>query len=107
MGVVVMHGKGSSPTKHVSRLASTLQGKGYAVANLEMPWSGKRDYDVDVAAADQEVNAALDGLRARGAKTMFVAGHRQGGLVELPYGTKPKVDGTIANQQGGNRGKTP
>src|SRR3546814_13835142 len=95
MGVVVMHGKGSSPTKHVSRLASTLQGKGYAVANLEMPWSGKRDYDVDVAAADKEVNAALDGLRARGAKTLFVAGHSQGGLFALRYGKS-------AARRGGN-----
>src|SRR3546814_16154553 len=94
MGVVVMHGKGSSPTKHVSRLASTLQGKGYAVANLEMPWSGKRDYDVDVAAADKEVNAALDGLRARGAKTLFVAGHSQGGLFALRYGNNHKEIGS-------------
>src|SRR3546814_687163 len=69
-----------------------------------MPSSGKRDYDVDVAAADKEVNAALDGLRARGAKTLFVAGHSQGGLFALRYGNKHKVDGIIAIAPGGDPG---
>jgi predicted N-acetyltransferase YhbS len=35
-----MHGKGGSPTKYVSDLASSLKDEGYLVANLEMPWSG-------------------------------------------------------------------
>ncbi|AEC20169.1 hypothetical protein PT7_1629 [Pusillimonas sp. T7-7] len=104
MGVVVMHGKGGSPTRHVSGLASSLQGKGYAVANLDMPWSGKRNYDVDVAAADKEVAAALEGLKARGAKTVFVAGHSQGGLFALHYGNKHLVDGVIAMAPGGDVG---
>src|SRR5690554_1803560 len=104
MGVVIMHGKGGSPTRHVSGLASALQGKGYAVANLEMPWSGKRNYDVDVAVAEQEVDAALESLRARGAKTVFVAGHSQGGLFALHYGNKHDVDGIIAMAPGGDAG---
>ena len=104
MGVVVMHGKGGSPTKNVSGLASALQGKGYAVANLEMPWSGKRNYDVDVAAAEKEVDAALEGLRARGAKKLFVAGHSQGAVFALHYGNKHQVDGIVAIAPGGDVG---
>ena len=49
IGVVIMHGKGGTPTKWVEPLASGLEQKGYLVANLEMPWSGRRDYDEDVA----------------------------------------------------------
>jgi len=34
IGIVIMHGKGSSPSKHVSDLASFLEDRGYLVANL-------------------------------------------------------------------------
>lgn len=102
IGVVVMHGKGGSPAKWVAPLASGLEQKGYLVANVEMPWSGNRHYDVDVAAADKEVDAALDGLRAKGAKKVFVAGHSQGGVFVLHYGATHSVDGIIAIAPGGN-----
>ncbi|HUH58740.1 MAG TPA: alpha/beta fold hydrolase [Candidimonas sp.] len=104
MGVVIMHGKGGSPTRHVSSLASSLQGKGYAVANVQMPWSGTRNYDVDVASAEKEIDAALVDLRSRGAKTLFVAGHSQGGVFALHYGSKHRVDGIIAMAPGGDVG---
>lgn len=38
-GIVLMHGKGGSPTKYVSDLASLHERDGYFVANLEMPLS--------------------------------------------------------------------
>jgi pimeloyl-ACP methyl ester carboxylesterase len=104
IGVVIMHGKGGTPTKWVEPLASGLEQKGYLVANLEMPWSGRRHYDVDVATADKEVDAALEGLRAKGAKKVFVAGHSQGGVFVLHYGSTHPVDGIIAIAPGGNVG---
>lgn len=104
IGIVLMHGKGGSPTKWVAPLASGLEQKGYLVANLEMPWSGRRRYDVDVDAADREVGAALDALRAKGAKKLFVAGHSQGGVFALHYGCTHRVDGIIAIAPGGNVG---
>jgi pimeloyl-ACP methyl ester carboxylesterase len=106
IGIVVMHGKGGSPTKHVSELASALEAHGYLVANLEMPWSGRRDYDVDVEAADAEVEQALGSLRQQGAQKVFVAGHSQGGLFALHYGDRHLVDGIIAIAPGGNVGST-
>jgi pimeloyl-ACP methyl ester carboxylesterase len=102
IGIVIMHGKGGSPAKFVAELASALEGKGYLVANLEMPWSGRRHYDVDVAAADKEVESALEALRGKGAKKLFVAGHSQGGLFALYFGTRHLVDGIIAIAPGGN-----
>lgn len=104
IGVVIMHGKGGSPARYVSDLASSLEDKGYLVANLEMPWSGRRDYDVNVEAAEKEVASALDALRSKGAKKLFVAGHSQGGMFALYFGGKHSVDGVIAIAPGGGVG---
>lgn len=101
-GIVVMHGKGGSPDRLVSDLASGLTGKGYLVANLEMPWSAKRNYDKDVAAAEQEVGAALNELRGKGAKKLFVAGHSQGAVFALHYASRHPLDGLIIIAPGGN-----
>lgn len=102
IGVVVMHGKGGAPTKHVAHLATALQDQGWRVANLEMPWSGQRDYDAPVSQAVAEVAAALSTLRAQGAQKLFVAGHSQGGLFALYLGGQLQVDGLIAIAPGGS-----
>jgi len=104
IGIVIMHGKGGSPTKHVADLASSLESKGYLVANLDMPWSGQREYDANVAAAEKQVESALDGLRAKGAAKLFVAGHSQGGLFALYFSGKHAVDGIVAIAPGGSAG---
>lgn len=102
-GFVLMHGKGGKP-KNVEHLASSLEDKGYLVANLEMPWSGRRDYDTDVAGAEKEIESALDDLRAEGAANLFLVGHSQGGLFALYFGGKHLVDGIVAIAPGGNVG---
>lgn len=102
MGIVVMHGKGGSPTKHVDGLASELKAKGFLVANLEMPWSGRREYDVDVGRAEAEVESALAEMRKQGANKLFVAGHSQGGAFALHFAGKHMLDGVIAIAPGGN-----
>lgn len=106
IGVVVMHGKGGSPSRLVSDLASSLQGRGFQVENLDMPWSGRRGYDVNVAGAEAEVDAALGRLRSKGASKVFVAGHSQGGIFALHFGGKYKVDGVVAIAPGGNVAST-
>lgn len=102
IGIVVMHGKGGSPAWYVSTLASSLEAKGYLVANLEMAWSKRRDYDVTVNLAEKEVEAALGALRSKGAKKLFVAGHSLGGLFALFYGREHVVDGIVAIAPGGD-----
>ncbi len=104
IGIVIMHGKGGSPTKHVADLASSLEKKGYLVANLEMPWSGRRDYDVSVSVAEKEVESALASLRGKGAQRLFIAGHSQGGMFALYFGGKHPIDGVIAIAPGGSVG---
>lgn len=102
IGVVIMHGKGGSPARHVAPLASALEQKGYLVANLDMPWSANRSYDTGVEGAEREVDAALEALRAKGAGKVFVAGHSQGGVFAIHYAGKRSVDGVIAIAPGGN-----
>jgi pimeloyl-ACP methyl ester carboxylesterase len=101
IGVVIMHGKGGSPYRWVIELAQALEFEDYQVANLEMPWSKGRQYDVDVKTAENEVTAAMDALRAKGVKKVFVAGHSQGGWFALYYGGQQIVDGLIAIAPGG------
>lgn len=102
LGAVVMHGKGGTPLKFVSDLAEALEAKGFLVANLEMPWSGSRTYDVDTDAADRQVAAALDGLKAKGAKKVFVMGHSQGGAFALHFAARYPVDGIVPIAPGGS-----
>jgi len=104
IGIVIMHGKGGLPGGLVKPLAAGLEQKGFRVTNLEMPWSGKRHYDKDVAAAEQEVSAALNDLRSKGANKLFVAGHSQGAVFALHYAVKNPLDGLIIIAPGGNVG---
>ena len=101
IGVAIMHGKGGLPTRHVAELETFLVEKNFLVANLEMPWSGRRDYDVDVAAAEAELKTALEALRGKGAEKLFVAGHSQGGMFALYFAGRNLVDGAIAIAPGG------
>lgn len=104
IAVVVMHGKGGSPGKWVNDLALTLELEGFHVANLDMPWSHRRQYNATMDESANEITAALDKMRAKGAKKMFVAGHSQGGLNTLLYGEQHSVDGLIAIAPGGSHG---
>ncbi len=102
IGIVVMHGKGGSPARLVNVLAEGLERKGLLVASLEMPWSGKRNYDSDVATAEREVTAALQALRGKGAQKLFVAGHSQGAVFALHYASRHPLDGLVVIAPGGN-----
>jgi len=102
IGVVVMHGKGGSPERLVKGLANYLMDKGCLVANLDMPWSGRRKYDASVNDAVAEVKAALDTMQKQGAQRLFVVGHSQGGLFTFYFGGRHKVDGLVAIAPGGN-----
>ena len=102
LGAVVMHGKGGSPARFVSDLADGLEAKGFLVANLEMPWSGSRTYDVDTEAADRQIEAAITGLKAKGVVKVFVMGHSQGGAFALHFASRSPVDGIVAIAPGGS-----
>jgi pimeloyl-ACP methyl ester carboxylesterase len=99
-----MHGKGGSPTGLMSPLVQYLQEQGFVVLSLDMPWSGRRTYNADVAAAQVQVEEALNQLRAKAVTRVFLAGHSQGGVFALHLGGVLPVDGVIAIAPGGNVG---
>lgn len=103
IGIVVMHGKAGSPSsRYIDPFARALESRGLLVANLDMPWSGSRNYDVPTSRAEEEIEVAIAGLRAKGATKVFVAGHSLGGAFALHFAGKPRVDGIIAIAPGGN-----
>ncbi|QBK04295.1 alpha/beta hydrolase [Hylemonella gracilis] len=105
IGVVVMHGKGGRPDRLVGELAAHLQARGFLVRNLEMPWSGRRNYDASPDEAQAEVAQAWVGLQGDGATRLFLVGHSQGGLYALHLGARlPLLTGVVAVAPGGNVG---
>ena len=85
LGVVLLHGKGGSPSGHVRELASTLQSQGHLVSTPTMPWAQHRIYDASFEEAMQEIDRAVQSLRARGTKFVVVAGHSLGANAALGY----------------------
>lgn len=102
IGVITLHGKGGGPGGLIKPLADGLAAKGFSVMNLDMTWSNKRRYDKDVNSAIEEVRAAAEQLRGKGAKAVFVAGHSQGAVFAIHYATRHKVDGLVIIAPGGD-----
>ena len=84
VGVVLLHGKWSSPTS-MQPLARDLASRGYRVSTPEMAWSGRRLYDMDYPAALKEVAAQVKELRANGARRVAVAGQSLGANAAVAY----------------------
>lgn len=95
VGIVLMHGKWGNP-ETVSSFANQMEGAGYLVENIEMPWSGRRGYDVGADAFVGEIDAAARRLKDKGASKVVVAGHSLGAAAGLHYVTRKRVDGFIA-----------
>jgi len=95
-GIVLMHGKWSSPNAFAD-VAMKLRAVGYRVEVPEMPWSGRRLYDVDFPTALQEVDAVVGRLKAAGANRIVVGGHSYGCPASVSYAaTRGNVAGVIA-----------
>ena len=97
LGVVLMHGKGGSPTGYIRELAAVLQGRGYLVSTPTMPWAKDRIYDASFEEAMAEIDREVDALRQKGAKLVVVGGQSLGANAALGYAaSKERVDGIIA-----------
>lgn len=97
LGVVVLHGKGGSPDRHVAETVRVLRNVGFHVAAPEMPWSRKRGFDASYQQALVEIGLAVGELRSKGATRVAIAGHDLGGNAALGYAaTRPEVFAVIA-----------
>ncbi|MEC9368409.1 MAG: alpha/beta hydrolase [Pseudomonadota bacterium] len=90
VGVVLMHGKGSTalPKSPVGKLAAALEGSGILVAIPDMPWSKTRNLAKDHDDSMLEIDEAVAGLKAQGAALIVVGGHSMGGNAALGYGAR-------------------
>ena len=84
VGVILMHGKWGSPNS-MTPLARDLESRGFLVSNTEMPWSGRRLYDVDYPSALKEISQQASQLRTKGAKRVIVAGQSLGSNAAVAY----------------------
>jgi len=87
VGVVLMHGKWGIP-KHVSSVANTLRRAGAIVVTPVMPWSRNRAYAKSYEDSMKEIDVAVERLRRKGAKRIFVGGHSMGANAALGYGAR-------------------
>lgn len=96
-GVVLIHGKagGQGP---LQGLASALRKEGAIIVMPKMSWaSGYRPYDQTVG----EVAAAVQRVRAMGARKIFLAGHSMGANISIGYmAAGGSADGVIAMAPG-------
>ena len=95
IGVVVMHGKWGNPSQLMG-FASSMERSGYLTENIEMPWSGRRSYDIGADGFVSEIDAAIQALNDKGATKIVLVGHSLGAAGGLHYVTRRPVDVFIA-----------
>lgn len=90
LGIVLIHGKGGTPTTMIEGLTEALKREGALVDAPEMPWSARRIYDATYDQAMIEIDAAVDRLRKAGAQKIAVIGHSLGANAAIGYGARRK-----------------
>lgn len=89
IGVVMLHGmQGTPDSKFVKPFIEALTSAGVATEAPEMSWSRARNFDKTVEDSLSEIDAAVNNLKARGAKRIVIAGHSLGGAAALSYGAR-------------------
>ena len=84
VGVVLLHGKTGNPAK-LWDLSSELEAQGFLVSTPTMPWSSNRYLDASFETALNEIAAAINQLKQKGATKIVVAGHSMGANAALAY----------------------
>lgn len=102
IGVVVLHGKGGMPNGLVKPLAAYLEGQGFRVANLEMPWSKKRTYGAPPADGVAEIDQAFATMKLAGVDKHFLIGHSLGGIFAAYYAGERPLTGVVLVAPGGD-----
>lgn len=97
LGIVLIHGKGGTPTTGIEGLHESLKRAGALVDAPEMPWSARRIYDATFDDAMKEIDAAAERLKKAGATRIAVIGHSLGANAAIGYGARRKdLHGVVA-----------
>jgi pimeloyl-ACP methyl ester carboxylesterase len=87
-GVVFLHGKGVWAGAFDGGIPSALAAEGAAVASPEMPWSLGRMYGATYDEAMREIDAAVAGLKGKGATRIVIIGHSLGANAAIGYAAR-------------------
>ena len=87
-GIVLIHGKGGTPTTMIEGLHEALKREGALVEAPEMPWSARRIYDATYDQAMTEIDAAVERLKKAGAQKIAVIGHSLGANAAIGYAAR-------------------
>jgi pimeloyl-ACP methyl ester carboxylesterase len=87
-GVVFLHGKGVWAGAFDGGIPSALAAEGAAVASPEMPWSLGRIYGATYDEAMREIDAAVAGLKGKGATRIVIIGHSLGANAAIGYAAR-------------------
>src|SRR5215470_2146757 len=87
-GVVFLHGKGVWAGAFDGGIPSALAAEGAVVASPEMPWSFARIYGATYDEAMREIDAAVAGLKGRGATRIVIIGHSLGANAAIGYAAR-------------------
>jgi pimeloyl-ACP methyl ester carboxylesterase len=88
LGVVFLHGKGSWAGGFDGGILSALEEEGAVVAKPEMPWSYNRRYAATFGDAMTEIDTAIAGLKAKGARRFVIIGHSLGANAAIGYAAR-------------------
>jgi pimeloyl-ACP methyl ester carboxylesterase len=96
-GIVFLHGKGGTPGGFDGGILDSLKEEGALIATPEMPWSYHRRYGATYDEAMTEIDAAVAGLKDRGAKRIVIIGHSLGANAAIGYAARhPDLAGVVA-----------
>jgi len=97
LGVVLLHGKGGTPTSMIEGLNESLRKEGALVEAPELPWSKRRIYDATYEQAMIEIDAAVERLKLAGAQNIAVIGHSLGANAAIGYAARrPGLHAVVA-----------
>ena len=88
IGLVLMHGKGGTPSGPIAALADNLAASGILIEAPLMPWGRGRIYDKTYDDAMGEIDDAVERLESSGAVRIFVGGHSLGANASLGFAAR-------------------
>jgi pimeloyl-ACP methyl ester carboxylesterase len=87
-GVVFLHGKGVWTGAFDGGIPAALEAEGAVAVSPEMPWSFSRIYGATYDEAMQEIDAAVAGLKGKGATRIVIIGHSLGANAAIGYAAR-------------------
>jgi pimeloyl-ACP methyl ester carboxylesterase len=92
-GVILLHGKGGSPSRGpLVALSQALEAHGAMVLRPKLAWAGNSDqpegYLVTYPEALNDISSAINDLKARGAHKIILGGHSLGANAAIAFAAK-------------------